>query len=167
MTLHELNTLDKNQLRITLINCCASPAWIDCMVPHFPVEDLVDLIENAGECWYKCSENDWKEAFAAHPEIGNIETLSKKYGDTAVWASREQSGVNTASTETIEALAEANRLYREKFGYIFIVCATGKSAEEMLGILHARLHNAADKEIRVAADEQFKITRLRLEKLLE
>lgn len=167
MTLHDLNTLDHTRLRDTLLTCCASTKWADCMVSKFPEEDLVDILENAEECWYACSNDDWKEAFAAHPEIGNIKTLAEKFRNTTEWASDEQGGVRAASHETIEALAEANRLYREKFGYIFIVCATGKSAEEMLGLLHARLHNEPEKEIRIAADEQFKITRLRIEKLLE
>ena len=96
-----------------------------------------------------------------------MESLAKKFASTAEWAYGEQSGVNIAAKETIEALAEANRLYEEKFGYIFIVCATGKSAEEMLGLLQSRLKNSPNEEIQIAADEQNMITKLRLEKLLE
>ena len=137
------------------------------MLPFFPADDLVELLEDAEEQWFKCSEEDWKEAFAHHPKIGDIDSLKKKFASTAKWASAEQSGVNTASENTIEALAEGNKKYEDKFGYIFIVCATGKSAEEMLGILESRLQNDPKEEIEIAADEQNKITKLRLEKLLE
>ena len=115
----------------------------------------------------KCSEKDWKEAFSHHPKIGDLESLKKKFSSTAGWASDEQSGVNTASQQIIEALADGNKKYEEKFGYIFIVCAAGKSAEEMLAIFKSRLQNSPEVEIEIAADEQNKITKLRIEKLLE
>jgi 2-oxo-4-hydroxy-4-carboxy-5-ureidoimidazoline decarboxylase len=137
------------------------------MLPFFPADDLVELLEDAEEQWYLCSEQDWKEAFAHHPKIGDAESLKKKFASTAHWASEEQGGVNTASPQTIEALAKGNQEYEKKFGYIFIIYATGKSAEEMLAILQSRLQNNPEVEIEVAADEQNKITKLRLEKLLE
>ncbi len=137
------------------------------MLPFFPADDLVELLEDAEEQWFLCSEADWKEAFAHHPKIGDVESLKKKFASTAQWASGEQSGVNNASAQTMEALAEGNKKYEEKFGYIFIVCATGKSAEEMLAILQNRLQNNPEVEIEIAADEQNKITKLRIEKLLE
>ena len=167
MTLHDLNTLDTAKQCEILLSCCGTVAWARCVSGKLPAEDLVDLLETAEECWLACSRDDWKEAFAAHPEIGNIENLNRKFGNTAAWAAEEQSSAGKASAQTIAALAEANSLYREKFGYIFIVCATGKSAEEMLGLLHTRLHNDPDVEIDIAADEQWRITKLRLEKLLE
>ena len=137
------------------------------MLPFFPADDLVELLEDAEEQWFKCSESDWKEAFSHHPKIGDTASLKKKFSSTAQWASGEQSGVNAASQQTIEALAEGNRKYEDKFGYIFIVCATGKTAEEMLEILTSRLSNDPKDEIEIAADEQNKITKLRLEKLLD
>jgi len=167
MTLHDLNTLPVQQLKEELLKCCGSPAWVNKMLPFFPAEDLVELLEDAEEEWFKCSPEDWKEAFAHHPKIGDKESLKKKFASTAQWASAEQSGVNEASSETIGALAKANEEYEKKFGYIFIVCATGKSAEEMLGMLTTRLMNDPEEEIEIAADEQNKITKLRLEKLLE
>jgi len=136
------------------------------MLPFFPADDLVELLEDAEEQWWKCSKEDWKEAFAHHPKIGDVESVKKKFASTAQWASGEQSGVNTASQKTIEALAEGNKKYESKFGYIFIVCATGKSAGEMLEILESRLPNDPEDEIEIAADEQNKISKLRLEKLL-
>ena len=137
------------------------------MLPFIPADDMIELLEDAEEEWNQCSEEDWKEAFSHHPKIGDVESLTKKFASTAQWASGEQSAVNVASKETIEALAEGNRLYEEKFGYIFIVCATGKSAEEMLMLLRSRLENKPEEEILIAADEQNKITKLRIEKLLE
>ncbi|MEQ1675236.1 MAG: 2-oxo-4-hydroxy-4-carboxy-5-ureidoimidazoline decarboxylase [Chitinophagaceae bacterium] len=167
MTLHEFNILPKEQLIEELTRCCGSAAWVNKMLPFIPADDMVELLEDAEAQWYECSPDDWKEAFSHHPRIGDVESLTKKFASTAQWASGEQSGVAAASGKTIEELAEGNRLYEEKFGYIFIVCATGKSAEEMLSLLQARLPNTPAAEIEIAAEEQNKITKLRLQKLLE
>jgi 2-oxo-4-hydroxy-4-carboxy-5-ureidoimidazoline decarboxylase len=167
MTLHELNTLPKPQLIEELSKCCGSSAWVNKMLPFFPADDLVELLEDAEEQWFKCSEDDWKEAFSHHPKIGDTASLKKKFASTAQWASGEQSGVSAASQQTIGALADGNRKYEDKFGYIFIVCATGKTAEEMVELLESRLSNDPKDEIEIAADEQNKITKLRLEKLLD
>jgi len=167
MTLHELNTLSRHHLIAELNKCCSSAAWINRMLPFFPADDLVELLEDAEEEWFKCSKDDWKEAFAHHPKIGDMDSLKKKFSSTAKWAASEQGAVSVASQKTLEALAEGNKNYEDKFGYIFIVCATGKTAEEMLEMLQSRLSNDPDEEIEIAADEQNKITKLRLEKLLE
>ncbi len=164
MTLHELNTLTRPQLKEVLFSCCGSSSWVSKMLPFFPADDLVELLEDAEEEWFKCTETDWKEAFEQHPKIG--ETSSEKTASDK-WAADEQGTVNMASGPTLEAIAEANKEYEKKFGYIFIVYATGKSADEMLTILNTRLQNTAEVEIEVAADEQNKITKLRLEKLLD
>src|SRR5687767_14582257 len=166
MTLHELNTLEPRKLKEELYKCCGSSSWVKMMFTHFPVDDFVELLEDAEEVWFECNEEDWKEAFAQHPKIGDVESLKTKFADTAEWAAGEQKGVNNASPQTLQALADANKLYEEKFGYTFIVCATGRSAEEMLKMLISRLENDPKDEIKVAADEQNKITKLRLEKLL-
>lgn len=167
MTLHELNILPKQQLREELTKCCGSQAWIEKMLPFFPADDMVELLEDAEEQWFKCSEQDWKEAFAQHPKIGDMESLEKKFASTATWASGEQGDIAKAPPKTLQQLNEANQQYEDKFGYIFIVCATGKSADEMLGMLQTRLQNSPEVEIEIAADEQNKITKLRIEKLLE
>lgn len=167
MTLHEFNILPHESLIAELSKCCGARAWVQRMLPFIPADDLVELLEDAESQWWLCNEEDWKEAFTHHPKIGDLDSLKKKFANTAVWASGEQSGVNTATDEILNALAEGNRLYEEKFGYIFIVCASGKSAEEMLGMLNERLKNNPEDEIRIAADEQNKITLLRLEKLLQ
>ncbi len=166
MTLHELNILPKEQLKEELLKCCGSVSWVNRMLAYFPADDMVEILEDAEEQWWQCAEQDWLEAFAHHPKIGDIESLQKKFTSTATWASGEQSGAATASQQTLEALAKGNDDYENKFGYIFIVCATGKSAEEMLKLLLERLPNDPAGEIKIAADEQNKITKLRIEKLL-
>jgi 2-oxo-4-hydroxy-4-carboxy-5-ureidoimidazoline decarboxylase len=150
-----------------LHNCCGSNAWVQRMLPFIPADDIVELLEDAEEQWWKCGPEDWKEAFSHHPKIGDIVSLEKKFSTKAELSSVEQKEVVHASPDTLKALAEGNKAYEEKFGYIFIVCATGKSAAEMLALLEARLPNDPAVEIEIAADEQSKITNLRLEKLLE
>ncbi len=166
MTLHELNLLPNDQLRKELFKCCGSENWVAKMLPFFPADDMVELLNDAEDQWYECTEKDWLEAFTHHPKIGDVASLTKKFAATAKWASGEQSAVNSASQQTIEALAKGNEEYETKFGFIFIVCATGKSAEEMLQLLQARLPNTKEEEIKIAMDEQNKITLLRLQKLL-
>ena len=111
--------------------------------------------------------DDWLEAFSHHPRIGDRDALRRRFASTAAWAADEQRGAAEAPDAVLDRLARGNEEYRRRFGYIFIVCATGKSAEEMLALLEARLHNDPERELAVAAAEQRKITRLRLEKLLE
>src|SRR5438045_2761796 len=104
MTLHELNTLSRERLSEELGRCCGSSAWVDKMLAFFPADDLVEILEDAEEQWYQCSERDWKEAFSHHPRIGDMDSLKKKFMPTANWAAGEQGGVKTASQETLEAL---------------------------------------------------------------
>jgi 2-oxo-4-hydroxy-4-carboxy-5-ureidoimidazoline decarboxylase len=165
MTIAEFDHLDREQKKNLLYQCCGSTAWVEKMLSIPPANDLIDLFEDAEEKWYECTERDWLEAFSQHPKIGDLDSLKKKFADTAHWAAGEQSDVKTATQNVLEELAKANKLYEEKFGYIFIVCATGKSAEEMLNILNERLKNKKEAEIKIAMEEQNKITQLRLEKL--
>jgi len=117
--------------------------------------------------WSKMNREDYMEAFDGHPKIGDPASLKKKYAATLSLADHEQSSVKLASDETIRQLARFNRRYEEKFGYIFIVCATGKSAEEMLALVKRRIHNDADNEIEIAAREQLKILLIRVEKMFD
>ncbi|HEX8348843.1 MAG TPA: 2-oxo-4-hydroxy-4-carboxy-5-ureidoimidazoline decarboxylase [Hymenobacter sp.] len=166
MTLPELNQLDKTILADALGKCCGATVWIEDMCQIFPVSDQQTLFDKAREIWYRLSESDWLEAFTHHPKIGDISSLKEKFASTSTWAAGEQGAVKQAPQQVLEALAEGNRAYEEKFGYIFIVCATGKSAEEMLTLLQARLPHEPEQEIKIAMGEQAKITQLRLEKLL-
>jgi 2-oxo-4-hydroxy-4-carboxy-5-ureidoimidazoline decarboxylase len=158
MTLDELNALDATALRTVLHGCCGSRTWVDKMLTRFPIADKQQLLNAASGVWRECGELDGLEAFSHHPKIG---------GKTAdATAAAEQSGVGGAGPEVLGKLAEGNRAYEEKFGYIYIVCATGRSAEEMLDLLNRRLSNDAASELVIAMGEQEKITRIRLEKLL-
>ncbi|WP_210519840.1 2-oxo-4-hydroxy-4-carboxy-5-ureidoimidazoline decarboxylase [Hymenobacter terricola] len=167
MTLTELNNLPKTALTEALQTCCGSTAWVEKMVASFPVSDVETLMDEANTQWNSLSEADWREAFTHHPKIGgDVAALRAKFATSSTWAEGEQASVKQASQETLEALAAGNEEYERKFGYIFIVYATGKSADEMLALLQARLSNKSEDEILIAAGEQNKITRLRLEKLL-
>ena len=165
MTLHEFNILPREKLKEVLMSCCGSTAWVEKMLPFIPAEDMVELLEDAEEQWFKCGENDWKEAFAKHPRIGDIETLKAKFNDRP--EAMEQGGINEAGEEVLRALMEGNKRYEDRFGYIFIICASGRSAEEMLGELQVRLQHNSQEEIEIAADEQNKITKMRIEKLFQ
>lgn len=124
------------------------------------------LLSEADRVWSALEARDYLEAFSHHPQIGaDLAELQKKFAITAAWSASEQSGAATANVETLRALRDENRDYLARFGFIFIVCATGKSAEEMLALLRERLPNDPDTELQIAAAEQAKITRLRLEKL--
>jgi len=164
MTLEALNGLDERRLREVLSGCCGSEAWVRGMMDVFPVRDVPALLEAAGRIWHACSPKDWLDAFDHHPRIGDMKALREKYAGTG--ASAEQAGALDASVKVLEALADGNRVYEGKFGYIFIVCATGKTAGEMLGLLRARLGNDPERELVIAMGEQEKITELRLKKLL-
>lgn len=166
MTIAEFDHLGNEEKKALLFQCCGSFSWVEKMLKMPPAEDLIDLFEDAEEKWYECTEADWKEAFTHHPKIGDMETLRKRFSSDR-FAGREQAVVNEASEKILEQLAQANKVYEDKYGYIFIVSATGKSAEEMLGILTARLQNDPKEEIKIAMDEQNKIIRLRLEKLFD
>ena len=168
ITLKELNSLSEQEAFSKLEQCCVSKTWVHKMIEHRPFSSENDLIKQTASIWYNdCSVDDYKEAFTGHPKIGNVESLKEKFAHTADWAGNEQSKVAEATIETIEALAKANELYEAKFGYIFIVSASGKSAKEMLAIVNARLNNSTDDEIYVAMNEQHKITVIRLVKLIE
>ena len=119
---------------------------------------------SVSEIWRSLDEKDWLEAFEGHHKIGDMDSLRQKYSASKRWSAHEQSGVDGAEETTLKSLQELNQSYFEKFGFIFIVCATGKSAEEMLAILKTRLPNDRETELRNAAEEQLKITLLRLEK---
>lgn len=167
MTLAELNTADMYEARTALTRCCGSTAWVEKMLASRPFQGEKNLFYLADKIWQEeCTEVDWLEAFTHHPKIGDLDNLKKKFAQTADWSGDEQSSVNSASEQTLEALAQGNTDYEAKFGYIFIVCATGKTADEMLQLLEARLPNDPMDEIRIAMGEQAKITKLRLEKLL-
>ena len=167
MSLETFNTLRMEEAKAALSNCCGSSLWVDEMMNYFPFGSEKELFQNAEEIWFEqCGEKDWLEAFTHHPKIGDLKSLEDKFASTKVWASGEQASVQKADATTIAELAKGNAKYEEKFGFIFIVCATGKSAEEMLHLLSDRLLNNYEEELKIAMQEQAKIPTLRLQKLL-
>jgi OHCU decarboxylase len=165
--LERLNSASAAEAETELLKCCGSTGWARAMAARRPFRDARELLTTAEEVWWNLSERDWLEAFAAHPRIGGRERAARaQHRQAEEWSEQEQSGASVAAQATLDQLAEANRAYEEKFGHIYIVCATGKTAEEMLALLHTRLSNEPGTELRNAAAEQQKITRLRLEKLL-
>jgi len=166
MNLAELNNLSALELLPELGRCCGCKRWSEKLIAGRPFRSQEHLYQSSDQIWSKLSYADWLEAFNHHPKIGDLSALKAKFASTSEWAAGEQRGVALADDKVIEALATGNDAYEKKFGYIFIVCATGKSAAEMLALLQDRLANCAEDEIKIAMQEQNKITRLRLEKLM-
>lgn len=166
MKLSEFNALDKRTAFESLEKCCGSSHWIKAMLAARPYFDIDRLHTFSDKVWNRCSESDYLEAFKHHPQIGDVASLKKKFASTANWASNEQQGTSDANEDILLALKQGNEDYLIKFGFIFIVCATGKSAQEMLELLNQRLPNDRITELHIAADEQNKITHIRLNKLL-
>jgi allantoicase len=165
--LERLNAGAPAEAEAMLRPCCGSRAWARRLVESRPFRDLADLLEASDRIWWNLERQDWLEAFAAHPKIGE-KPIEKPGAERARrWSEQEQAGARGVPPEILERLNETNFLYQQKFGYIFIVSATGKSAADMLTNLRERLANDPDTELRVAAWEQRKITNLRLEKLVK
>jgi len=165
-----MNYLDINKQTIedathAFMQCCTSSTWVEKMVASRPYHNIDELFDAANQHWIGLEESDYLEAFDGHPKIGDVNSLMKKYADTKTLAAGEQSGMSVADEQTITALSQGNTDYKNAFGFIFIVCATGKSASEMNALLQARLHNTRAKELLNAAEEQRKIFHIRLSKL--
>jgi OHCU decarboxylase len=169
--LKRLNALPATEAEADLLACCGASRWALGMVARRPFGNFAELFAAADEIWRSLGREDWLEAFSRHPQIAEKATekrIEAQPGQplSSRWSAEEQSGAQRNSADVMTRLAEGNRAYRQRFGYIFIVCATGKTAEEMLAILERRLQNDASAELTIAAEEQRRITRLRLEKLL-
>ncbi len=152
----------EDEARQLLRTCCGAGRWVERMLVRRPFGSLEAALDAAREEWFALSADDWREAFSHHPRIGDRDTLRRRFAATRALSEREQSGVSGASEDVLAALLEGNREYEARFGYIFIVCAAGKTAAEMLALLRARLPNDPQTEIRIAAEEHAKICELRL-----
>jgi len=162
----KLNELSREEATELFSKCCGAKKWVIEMTAARPFKTDEDIMLRTEQIWNSLDVSDWLEAFKHHPKIGDIKSLREKYSSTKQFAEKEQSGINKASPEIIEDLSRLNAEYEKKFGYIFIVCATGKSADEMLSMIKRRITNDPQTEIRIAMEEQNKITKIRLEKLL-
>lgn len=158
-----LNELDSDEAAAALARCCGAARWVEQMTALRPFASREALFDAAERVWNALSVEDQLEAFAHHPRIGaRPGELERRFASTAALSGREQAGVASASTPVIAALREGNVAYEERFGFVFLVCATGKSADEMLALLRERLTHDRATELRIAAAEHAKITRLRL-----
>jgi len=168
--MHDLawfNELAPEDARKELLKCCGATRWAETVERERPYSSLEQLIAKANEGWWSLDESDWLEAFRSHPKIGERKAANTVSAQSQQWSAQEQLGVQNAAHEAIEKLATLNVDYEQKFGFIFIVCATGKSTDEILALLEERLPNEVSVELPIAAAEQAKITELRLRKLLE
>ncbi len=160
MTLDELNALDSDVARDQLLRCCGSSRWASAMAAARPFGTTGAMQASAAAIWSALGPGDWLEAFAAHPRIGEASSGSD-------WSAAEQERMQSADAQAKAQMAALNRAYESRFGYIFIICATGKSPEELRSALESRLGHDAGAELPIAADEQRKITALRLARLVE
>ena len=146
--------------------CCESSTWSQNMVNARPYSDMTAILTFAEKAWSSTVEKDWLEAFEAHPMIGNVNSLREKFSSTKQLASHEQSGTSSATEEELNKLHSLNHEYKAKFGFIFIICATGLSANRMLEALKVRIANTREQELIIASQEQLKISLLRIGKAL-
>ena len=161
------NQLPPQEAAERVAACCGSMAWARELAARRPLRDEMSLLAASDEIWSSLGEQDWLEAFSKHPRIGERKAPQVASARSASWSEQEQQRVASAEEGIQHALAEANREYEQRFGRVFIVCATGKGASEILDILRRRLQNDDASELREAAEEQRKITNLRLKKWLQ
>jgi allantoicase len=164
--LARFNGLDDDKAREALLSFCGSTAWAKKMAAQRPFKSVRSLMKTAERVWWGLDESAWREAFAAHPKIGDQKKAPTATAQSATWSTGEQAGVQGAASAIVERLAALNTRYEEIHGFIYIVCATGKSAAELLAILEERVDKPTPVELDRAAREQIQITRLRLEKWL-
>ena len=163
--LAEWNAADVTSALDAMLACCGAQRWAKAMVAARPLKSVAALSEAADSAWATMDEPDWLEAFACHPRIGQRKA-EPAGAQSAAWSRQEQASVATAQERILDELAEGNREYERRFGFTYIVCATGKSAQEMLEILQRRLGSDRETELRVAAEQQRQILQIRLGKWL-
>jgi 2-oxo-4-hydroxy-4-carboxy-5-ureidoimidazoline decarboxylase len=164
--LSEWNKSDMEVATAILLSCCSAPRWAQQLVAMRPFPSDAALFSTADEVWAQMQEADWMQAFLAHPRIGERKAAQAS-AQSSRWSGQEQATAQSAKVEVLDRLATGNALYEEKFGFTYIVCATGKSAEEMLAILESRLTRDKQSELQEAAEQQRQIMQLRLRKWLQ
>lgn len=164
--IEQWNTMHASDAAFDVLSCCGSHAWADALVARRPLSTLPELLAASDTAWWSLSEQDWREAFDSHPRIGERHAHGEATAAALEWSSSEQGTAMTAADTAKAKLAEGNRAYEAQFGRTFIVCASGKSAEDILLILQRRMHNTAEAELHKAAEQQREITHIRLRKWL-
>ncbi len=158
------NQLPEAEALAPVLACCGSHSFARAVIAHRPYADLDSLLAKADEIWWSLAERDWLEAFACHPRIG--EAASHPSRQFSAWSTEEQSQARAAAESVLDVIARKNREYEARHGFLYIVCASGRSAEELLAILDRRLGNGTEAELREAAEQQRLITRIRIGKWL-
>jgi OHCU decarboxylase len=164
--LARLNAMPQGEAVAALMQCCTSSVWATAVSAHRPYQDVDALLEAADRIWNALGPAEWSEAFHGHPRIGDAKTRNESTVVQNAWSQDEQSSASLGGEPVRNELKAAQNAYEAKFGHIFLICATGKSAGEILESVRERMNNDPDTELRVAVEEQRRITRLRLEKLL-
>lgn len=167
ISFQDFQQLPEKEATAGLLRCCGCQEWARKVLEKRPYSSREAFLNEIESIWFSLDESCWREAFDHHPRIGDIENLKKKFPRSHDLSSQEQSGLDGAGDEALQKLAQGNKDYEEKFGHLFLVCASGKTAAEMLEILENRMQNSPEKEMKVAIGEQNKITRLRVEKWIE
>lgn len=163
----KLNRLSRDEAYAELLKCCGSARWAREVAALRPFWDVTQAVVIGHRVWSELPEEDWLEAFRAHPKIGESKAEKEVTEEERRWSEGEQARARESSPDTLAELAAANREYEEKFGFIFIICAQGRTAGEILSALRGRMKNERGAELRAAADEQWSITELRLRKFFD
>ena len=167
MNFSDFQVLPIEQAEEVLLLCCGSQNWANKIAQLRPFQSLEEVHNTAVRIWESLQVQEWLEAFAHHPRIGDRQALAARFASTRNWSANEQAGVAVAEEEVLDRLALGNEEYSRRFGYVFLVCATGKSALEMLNLLEARINNSPEEEVQIAQQEQQKIMLLRLDKMFK
>jgi 2-oxo-4-hydroxy-4-carboxy-5-ureidoimidazoline decarboxylase len=167
MVLTQWNTLAAGDAVREILPCCGSQRWAHALARLRPFPDTAALLAQSDEIWQELDPTDWFEAFSSHPRIGETKAPKSVTQKSAQWSNQEQGKVAQSKDDVRQRLKQANETYETRFGRIYIVCATGKTAEEMLAILYRRLENDEVTELRETAEQQRQITQLRLRKWLQ
>jgi 2-oxo-4-hydroxy-4-carboxy-5-ureidoimidazoline decarboxylase len=160
------NEADSESALDAMLACCGAQRWASAMIAQRPIANETELHNAADRSWDRMNEEDWMQAFACHPRIGERK-ISHVSSQSSTWSSEEQSSINSTADAVLAQLAEGNARYESRYGFTYIVCATGKSPEEMLSILNRRLSSDRSLELREAAEQQRQIIHIRLRKWLE
>ena len=160
------NTMNETDAATAVLPCCGSQAWAHGLAARRPLGTLPELLAASDTAWWSLTEADWKQAFDSHPRIGEQHAQGEATEASLKWSAGEQGIAIQCDAEARRMFALGNRAYEEKFGRIFIVCATGKSTQELLDILERRMHHTAEEEMQEAAEQQRQITHIRLQKWL-
>ena len=167
MNFSDFQILPVEDAEEALSRCCGSQNWAKKMAQSRPFGSLERMNETAVQIWQDLQVTDWFEAFEHHPRIGDRQALAARFASTRNWSANEQAGVEVAEEDILDRLASGNEKYSQRFGYVFLVFATGKSALEMLSLLESRINNSPEEELQIAQQEQQKIKLLRLEKMFQ